>query len=75
MRKIKNVSKTVVTLGLVGGILVSSLGDNTASASEVHYKDVKLTDNFYDSVEYLLEENAISKTLPNFRPYENITRG
>lgn len=66
-------TKTLSTAGLATAVLLSSMG--AASASEVHYKDVSKSDNFYESVEYLLEENAISRTLPNFRPYENITRG
>ncbi|MBM7610147.1 hypothetical protein JOD29_003426 [Lysinibacillus composti] len=73
MEKIKKVTKALATIGLVGGIALSSVGN--ASAAQVHYKDVKKADNFYTSVEYLLSEDAISKTLPNFRPYENITRG
>ena len=73
MEKIKKVAKALVTIGLVGGIALSSVGN--ASAAQVHYKDVNKADNFYKSVEYLLSEDAISKTLPNFRPYENITRG
>lgn len=70
MRKITQI---LTTVGLASTVLFSSMGD--ASASEVHYKDVNKADNFYNSVEFLLEKNAISDTLPNFRPYENITRG
>ncbi|MDM5334963.1 S-layer homology domain-containing protein [Ureibacillus composti] len=75
MEKIKKVTKTLATIGLAGGILLSSVGTGTASASGVHYKDVKKSDNFYNSVEYLLDSNAISKTLPLYHPYDNITRG
>nr|WP_106781236.1 S-layer homology domain-containing protein [Lysinibacillus timonensis] len=67
--------KQLALLGLVVGILLSSVGTTSVSASGVHYKDVNKEDNFYDAVEYLLEKGAISKTLPHFRPYENITRG
>ncbi|MGE7665816.1 S-layer homology domain-containing protein [Ureibacillus composti] len=73
MKKFKRISKTLAALGLVGGLLLSSVG--TVSASGVHYKDVNKNHNFYNSVEYLLEKKAISDTLPNFRPYEDITRG
>ncbi|MBM7609231.1 hypothetical protein JOD29_002499 [Lysinibacillus composti] len=70
----KRITKNLATVGLVGGILFSSLGTGNAAA-QVHYKDVNKSDNFYNSVEYLLEDGAISQTLPKFRPYENITRG
>lgn len=73
MGKIKKVTKILATIGLAGGIVLSSVG--SASAAQVHYRDVNKDDNFYKSVEYLLSEDAISKILPNFRPYENITRG
>ncbi|MFJ8236746.1 S-layer homology domain-containing protein [Ureibacillus sp. NPDC094379] len=73
MEKVIKVTNTLATIGLIGGIALSSVG--SASAAHVHYKDVNKADNFYNSVEYLLNEDAISKTLPNFRPYENITRG
>lgn len=69
----KKITKTLATLGVVGGLLFSSVGD--ASAANVHYKDVKKTSNYYSAVESLLEQEAISGTLPNFRPNENITRG
>jgi len=74
MVKIKKFPKTLATIGLAGGIALSSVVGN-ASAAQVHYKDVNKNDNFYNSVEFLLGEDAISRTLPNFRPYENITRG
>ncbi|MGE7665821.1 S-layer homology domain-containing protein [Ureibacillus composti] len=66
-------TKTLSAVGLASAVLFSSMG--VASASEVHYKDVNKDDNFYKSVDFLLEQNAISNTLPTFRPYENITRG
>lgn len=66
-------TKTLSIVGLATAVLFSSMGG--ASAAAVHYKDVNKADNFYNSVDYLLEKNAISSTLPNFRPYENITRG
>ncbi|MBM7608498.1 hypothetical protein JOD29_001743 [Lysinibacillus composti] len=69
----KTISKAITTVGLASAMLLSSVGG--AAAAEVHYKDVKKTDNFYNSVDFLIEQNAISKTLPKFRPYENITRG
>lgn len=66
--------KGLVTLGLIGGLAVSSLA-GTAEASGVHYKDVKETDNYYSAVESLLEQKAISSTLDSFKPNESITRG
>lgn len=69
----KKITKLLGIGCLASALLLSA--NSTASASEVHYKDVNKEDNFYKSVEYLLEQNAISRTLPNFRPYENITRG
>lgn len=65
--------KTLLSLGVAAGVLFSSVGG--ASAATVHYKDVKSTDNYYHAVENLLEQKAISLTLENFRPNENITRG
>ncbi|MER2106439.1 MAG: S-layer homology domain-containing protein [Solibacillus sp.] len=69
----KKITRLLSIVGLASALLLSANG--TVSASEVHYKDVNKEDNFYKSVEYLLDKNAISSTLPNFRPYENITRG
>lgn len=69
----KNITKKLATVGLATGLLFSSMGG--ASAANVHYKDVKTTDNFYNAVESLLDQEAISRTLPNFNPYQNITRG
>lgn len=59
-------------MGLAGTLLLTT---NGVTSAQVHYKDVNKTDNFYDSVDYLLTKKAISRSLPNFRPYENITRG
>ncbi|MGN7479539.1 S-layer homology domain-containing protein [Solibacillus silvestris] len=67
------ITKTLALFGVMGGLLLSSAGG--ASAAIVHYKDVKQTDNYYIAVENLLEQKAISRTLDNFRPNENITRG
>ncbi|RTQ90298.1 S-layer homology domain-containing protein [Lysinibacillus telephonicus] len=47
---------------------------HSAEAS-VHYKDVKPTDNFYPAVESMIEQGAISSTLPYFNPNEKVTRG
>lgn len=69
----KNMSKKIVSIGLVTGLFLSSVG--AASATMGQYKDVNKSDNFYKSVDFLLEKNAISNTLPNFNPYQNITRG
>nr|WP_232337013.1 S-layer homology domain-containing protein [Lysinibacillus timonensis] len=69
----KKVPKIMTILGLTSGILLYLVG--SVSANTVHYKDVNETDNYYNSVKYLLEQKAISRTLPNFRPYEHITRG
>ena len=65
--------ETLATLGVIGGLLFYSVGG--VSAANVHYKDVKKTSNYYSAVESLLEQGAISDTLPNFRPNEHITRG
>lgn len=65
----KAIASTIIALGL------TFVAGMNANAANVHYKDVKESDNFYPSVEYLLEQKAISRTLPYFRPYENITRG
>jgi hypothetical protein len=69
----KKLIKTLSTAGLAATLLFSSI--SAVSASGVHYKDVRKSDNFYESVEYLLDQKAISRTLPTFRPYENVTRG
>nr|WP_106781502.1 S-layer homology domain-containing protein [Lysinibacillus timonensis] len=68
----KKIIKALSTVGLASTLLFTN---GVSASTSVHYQDVKPTDNFYKSVEYLLEKNAISKTLPNFRPYDNITRG
>lgn len=60
----KNMTKKLATVGLATGLLLSSVGG--AQAANVHYKDVKNSDNFYNAVENLLDQNAISKTLPQF---------
>ena len=65
--------RTFVSLSIALGLLFSTSAG--ANAAKVHYTDVKESDNFYPSVQYLLDQKAISRTLPNFRPYENITRG
>lgn len=65
--------KKLLSLGVAAGVLLSSVG--AASAATVHYKDVKETHNYYNAVESLLEQKAISRTLDSFRPNENITRG
>ncbi|MBM7609839.1 hypothetical protein JOD29_003115 [Lysinibacillus composti] len=69
----KKLTKIFSTAGLACTVLFSSISG--ASATTVHYNDINKDDNFYNSVDYLLEQNAISRTLPKFRPYENITRG
>lgn len=72
-RELKKVKKTLTSICIAAGLLFStSVGVN---AADVHYKDVKKTDNFYNSVQYLLGQKAISRTLPTFRPYDNVTRG
>ncbi|MGE7665222.1 S-layer homology domain-containing protein [Ureibacillus composti] len=72
MGKLIKVTKTLAAMGLAGTLLLTT---NGVTSAQVHYKDVNKTDNFYDSVDYLLTKKAISRSLPNFRPYENITRG
>lgn len=69
----KNMTKKLAAFGISTGLFFSSLGG--ASAATVHYKDVNKSDNFHKSVEFLLDKNAISRTLPNFNPYKDITRG
>ncbi|BDH60315.1 hypothetical protein MTP04_04450 [Lysinibacillus sp. PLM2] len=66
-------TKLLTYVGLAACLMFSSVGG--ASAATVHYKDVKETDNFYKAVENLLEQKAISRTLPNFRPHETVSRG
>lgn len=69
--------KTLITAGLATGLFFTSMMGTgaVASASSVHYKDVKTSDNFYSAVESLIEQKAISRTNEKFRPYENVTRG
>ncbi|WP_079527437.1 S-layer homology domain-containing protein [Solibacillus isronensis] len=69
--------KTLITAGLATGLFFTSMMGTGAdtSASSVHYKDVKTSDNFYLAVESLIEQKAISRTNDSFRPYENVTRG
>lgn len=69
--------KTLITVGLATGLFFTSMVGTgaSASASSVHYKDVKISDNFYSAVENLLDQKAISRTTEKFRPYENVTRG
>lgn len=66
-------SRKLVTVGLASVLLL--LSTNGVASAEVHYKDVKPTDNFYNAVDYLLGHNAISDTLPEFNPYDKVTRG
>lgn len=66
-------SRKLATAGLASVLLL--LSTNGQASAEVHYKDVKPTDNFYDAVYNLLDYNAISGTLPEFNPYDNVTRG
>ena len=65
--------KTIASISIALGLMFP-VGINV-NATTVHYKDVKESDNFYPSVQYLLNHKAISRTLPQFRPYESITRG
>lgn len=65
--------KMIASISIALGLMFA-IGTNV-NAATVHYKDVKESDNFYPSVQYLLDQKAISRTLPQFRPYENITRG
>ncbi|MEK4079990.1 S-layer homology domain-containing protein [Solibacillus sp. FSL K6-1126] len=69
--------KTLITAGLATGLFFTSMVGTVAnaSASTVHYKDVKTSDNFYSAVESLINQKAISRTNDSFRPYENVTRG
>ncbi|MEK4081274.1 S-layer homology domain-containing protein [Solibacillus sp. FSL K6-1126] len=69
--------KTLITAGLATGLFFTSMvgTGGSASASSVHYKDVKTSDNFYSAVESLIDQKAISRTNDSFRPYENVTRG
>lgn len=67
--------KILITAGLATGLFFTSMVGADASASSVHYKDVKTSDNFYSAVENLIEQKAISRTNDKFRPYENVTRG
>ena len=67
--------KTLITAGLATGLFFTSMIGTGASASSVHYKDVKTSDNFYSAVESLIDQKAISRTNDSFRPYENVTRG
>lgn len=53
----------------------SLLFNNSTADASVHYKDVKPSDNFYPAVENMIEQGAISSTLPYFHPYEKVTRG
>lgn len=66
-------SRKLVTVGLASVLLL--LSTNGVASAEVHYKDVRPTDNFYNAVDNLLDYNAISDTLPKFNPYDNVTRG
>lgn len=65
--------KMIASISIALGLTFASVMN--VYAANVHYKDVKESDNFYPSVQYLLDQKAISRTLPQFRPYENITRG
>lgn len=65
--------KTIAFISIALGLMFAT-GMNV-NAATVHYKDVKESDNFYPSVQYLLDQKAISRSLPQFRPFENITRG
>lgn len=69
--------KTLITAGLATGLFFTSMMGTgaDASASSVHYQDVKTSDNFYSAVESLIDQKAISRTNDKFRPYENVTRG
>ncbi|MEK4531628.1 S-layer homology domain-containing protein [Solibacillus sp. FSL K6-1554] len=69
--------KTLITAGLATGLFFTSMMGTgaDASASLVHYQDVKTSDNFYSAVESLIDQKAISRTNDKFRPYENVTRG
>ncbi|RKJ71637.1 S-layer homology domain-containing protein, partial [Butyricicoccus sp. 1XD8-22] len=65
------ITKLLTYVGLTACLMFSSVGG--VSAATVHYKDVKETDNFFKAVENLLEQKAISQTLPTFRPYETVS--
>ena len=65
--------KTLLLGALTFSLLFADFGE--VQAATVHYKDVKTTDNFYYAVENLLNQDAISSKLPDFHPYNPITRG
>lgn len=65
--------KTVFSICLALSILLT--GIKGAYAATVNYKDVKPEDNYYKAVENLMDQKAISRTLPYFRPNDLVTRG
>jgi len=73
-KRMTKMKKTLLSVGLAAGLLFTSIGGASA-ATTVHYKDVKPGDNFYKSVENLLDQKAISRTLPSFNPYDQVKRG
>ena len=65
--------KTLLSVSLAVGLLFT--GVSGASAETVHYKDIKPGDNYYKAVENLLDQKAVSRTLPTFKPNDQVTRG
>lgn len=66
--------KTLLSVSLAIGLLFTGVSGASA-ATTVHYKDVKPGDNYYKAVENLLDQKAISRTLANFKPNDQVKRG
>jgi len=67
--------KSLAFISLIAAFIFATSGGANTHAAEVHYKDVKKNDHYFDAVQNLLDQNAISSSLPKFNPYANVTRG